>query len=386
MSEHILQLLGYLQTYDWGRGKDSIIHTQLGGRDDSEQYAELWFGNHPSGPSELIGVDKNLREALADNPAAVLGDAVVAEYGNDLPFLFKVLSVGRPLSIQAHPNSEQAVELHSADPRNYPDSYPKPEVGIAISPVRILYGFRSLEEMLENIQEVPELAALVGDSRDSIEAIYRAVCTAPIEQVQAQSKLLNERISSNGPTTSEEEFILDLQEHYPDGDVGLFSFYLLNLVTIQPGEALYIGSNIAHAYLDGELIECMAPSDNVVRAGLTSKYVDVDTLLDIVEYAPQPPDLLASNETGIAGYTEYPVPLDKFFRIGTFQPGGSVTVSTEGKVELLFCLFGGAAIRGHNDAFFELTSGSALLVTGSVVQYQVDVKKESQVFRVSVPK
>ncbi|KAG2595933.1 hypothetical protein PVAP13_5KG118500 [Panicum virgatum] len=159
----LLRLRCAVQHYEWGRRGDASLVARLAARDPdpSRPYAELWMGTHPSGPSTLLDGGELLGDWLARNPDA-LGPAVAARWGGDLPFLFKVLSVAKALSIQAHPDKKLAEVLHALRPSTYKDDNHKPEMAIAITEFRALCGFATIEELKDILRTVPEVEGLVG--------------------------------------------------------------------------------------------------------------------------------------------------------------------------------------------------------------------------------
>ncbi|ESO11493.1 hypothetical protein HELRODRAFT_166495 [Helobdella robusta] len=299
----VVPIVGVIQNYAWGKkGTESEVAKLYKGSIPSfniqpgSPYAELWFGTHPKGPSKLLENSELLTSWLSKNL-----QQASCNHSNELPFLLKVLSVDTALSIQIHPNKLEAGELHKWNPREYPDSNHKPEMAIALTSFEALCGFRPLQEIEHyfcDLDELKILTKLVTDSAHHVTTAGKIFqteldfknsfvslmnCDAGIVKEQAAS--LNGRISKNNEMKSDPNHALFLRLHcqYP-GDVGCFCVYFLNYVTLKPGEALFLQSNLPHAYIHGDCIECMANSDNVVRAGLTPKFRDVDTLCRLVKY------------------------------------------------------------------------------------------------------
>ncbi|KFP90415.1 Mannose-6-phosphate isomerase, partial [Apaloderma vittatum] len=231
-----------------------------------------------------------------------LGAKVKDVFQGRLPFLFKVLSVNTALSIQAHPNKELAAKLHVQFPEHYPDANHKPEMAIALTPFEGLCGFRPVEEIVSFLQSVPELRALIGEvAAEQLERSGsndpRGVSAGPpvksekkffVDQLNMLVKRISqEAVEGKDMSGSNGDLLLRLHSQYP-GDIGCFTIYFLNLVRLEPGEAMFLGANEPHAYLHGDCVECMACSDNTVRAGLTSKFIDVLTLCEMLNYTPAP--------------------------------------------------------------------------------------------------
>lgn len=300
---------GY-QQYAWGKvGSKSKVAKMIGKADDATgRYAELWIGTHPSKPARLHGTASTLKEALSSQQRAAMGisllgtDGAAAEYakkyGADIPFLLKILSVDTALSVQAHPNRAHAKELHARDPTNYPDANHKPELVVALTPYRALCCFRPLGEIAQFLQQIAPLRDLVGNHaeimaaaaaatdarhtrlllRAALESVYSASAAAVQAAIGAHLAVLPLE-----PSTDADAVFRMLTQQYP-GDVGCWMVYLLNLVHLKPGDALFLGPNEPHSYLSGDSVEIMACSDNVVRAGLTPKFKDVPTLIEMLTY------------------------------------------------------------------------------------------------------
>lgn len=326
-----------VQNYDWGRlGSESTVARLFSMNSGAEvqldkPYAELWMGTHESGPSFLIGEGKSrtLKSWISENPN-VLGDEVVEKWGSDLPFLFKVLSVAKALSIQAHPDKELARTLHKLQPHVYKDDNHKPEMALAITEFQALCGFVSLGELKIVLKDVPEIVEVVGsadanqvldvseeDGKEKVKSVLQSIFTQlmsankeMVSKIITKLKIRLQMESQVRQLTDKEQLVLRLEKQYP-GDVGVISAFFFNYVKLNPGEALYLGANEPHAYLYGECIECMATSDNVVRAGLTPKHRDVQTLCSMLTYKQGFPEILQG--VPLNPYTRrYLPPFDEF--------------------------------------------------------------------------
>ncbi|KAL7057470.1 hypothetical protein AAHC03_025626 [Spirometra sp. Aus1] len=272
----------------------------------SKPYAELWMGTHPSGPSKFADQSSENLADYINKDTSVLGTESVKLFGKTLPFLFKVLSVNKALSIQAHPNKTLAEKLHADHPDVYKDDNHKPELAIALSDFEALLCFRPLEEILVFCRGIPELQGLLkvdlsstdGEGEKAlIKRLYSLLMNSPANAVHAAVTTLAARLESEGtlvlpqPAPSGLDLkdlsalFLRLNQQFP-GDVGCFSIFFFNYVKLRPGEAIFLGASLPHAYISGDCIECMANSDNVVRAGLTPKFKDVATLLEMLDYSP----------------------------------------------------------------------------------------------------
>lgn len=314
------------QNYDWGKvGSTSAVarfasssnpETQI---DESKPYAELWMGTHPSVPSKVVDdpslEGKVLRDVVTDDPSKYLHKTIIEKFGSnrELPFLFKVLSIEKVLSIQAHPDKVLAKQLHAADPKNYPDDNHKPEMAIAVTEFEGFCGFKPLEEISATIKAVPEFAEILGEElgEEFCSGIQSDATTG--SDAERSNKKLLQKIFGKLMTTDEAiiadkaaelvkraskepsafdllapglaDLIIRLDRQFPK-DIGIFcGCLLLNHVHLKAGEAMFLQAKDPHAYISGDIIECMAASDNVVRAGFTPKFKDVDNLVEMLTYA-----------------------------------------------------------------------------------------------------
>jgi mannose-6-phosphate isomerase len=304
-----MELKCQVQQYAWGKvgTKSLAAEFAANGRPDdfcvdgTAPYAELWMGTHPNGPSFLKGLSGlSLADYIGKNPQ-MLGQESRKVFGDQLPFLFKVLSVNKALSIQAHPDKKHAEQLFKDRPDVYKDPNHKPEMAIALTDFEGLCGFRPLSQIQANLKSVPQLAEAIGKeatenllkaSNDNyavpLKKAFTALMQCSKEALGKSLTSLRDEINKKTCLTGTERLLQRLYFDFP-GDVGCFVIYFLNLIVLKPGEAMFLGPNLPHAYLSGDCIECMACSDNVVRAGLTPKLIDVPTLCEMLIYEC-PPD------------------------------------------------------------------------------------------------
>lgn len=375
-----------IQGYDWG-SHDSL--TTLFGipNPEGKPQAELWMGAHPNGCSEITCGDQvqKLSTLIDSAPAAVLGEATLARFGS-LPFLFKVLCAEKALSIQVHPSKAQAEtgfakeEAAGIDPkaanRNYKDPNHKPELVFALTPYQAMNGFRSIPAILALFERV-KLAA-IADLTGALATAHAANQGEAGLQHFFQQLLMLEGVRKEAALTDllayanehqdEETFALitSLAAQYP-GDVGLFSPLLLNVVTLQPGQAMYLDACTPHAYVRGTGLEIMANSDNVLRAGLTPKYIDVAELLDCTRCLPKPDDqiLLASRREGAVQHFDVPVP-DFTFSV---YPAGEHQLTTA-SAEILFAIDGPVILKRGDDTL-RLEKGQSAFIPAATGSYQL---------------
>jgi mannose-6-phosphate isomerase len=289
------QLKCGFQQYEWGQlgSQSAVAHLALnGGHADScrntERYAELWIGTHPSKPSHVIHDQTELSAYLQK-----LGGA-----GAQIPYLLKVLSIDKALSIQSHPHKELAEKLHREDPQHYPDQNHKPELVVALTPFEALCCFRPNEDIARFLKQIPPLCSMVANSaeliahgrantavqRDALRAALKSLYAQPSDVLQRnQDEHLAALAAQQGSISPEDGMFRRLTKDFP-GDVGVWMVYFLNYLQLSPGDGLFLAPNEPHAYLSGNAVEIQASSDNVMRAGLTPKFKDVDRLLESLTY------------------------------------------------------------------------------------------------------
>ncbi|CAH1635614.1 unnamed protein product [Spodoptera littoralis] len=328
-----MELQCKVQNYEWGKlGLESTVARLLSTAhpdiviDQSKPYAELWMGTHPNGPSVIIGRDVLLSDYIKDNVDAI-GPDVRKKFGVSVPFLFKILSIRKALSVQAHPKKDHAEELHKNFPDMYKDPNHKPELAIALTPFEALCGFRPLNEIQYFLKKLPELANMLskesvdnllghqeqGDSQTFLKPVFHSLMTSDKTVVANTLNNLLDRLSKEDERTQTNLLYTLVQRLHTDfpGDVGCFSPYFMNYMVLRPGQAIFLKPNLPHAYLSGDCIECMACSDNVVRAGLTPKHIDVPTLVDMLDYSSYAQEQLLFNpqlEDGNSCIWRPPVP------------------------------------------------------------------------------
>ncbi len=391
---NISKLRNPIQNYAWG--SRTAIADFLGRPSPAaEPQAELWMGTHPGALSEveIDGRWVSLADAVAAHPEQVLGSEVVARHGAELPFLFKVLAAGRALSIQAHPDRRQAAAgcrreddlgiPRSAPERNYRDASHKPEVIYALTPFHILRGFRPAAETLvrmdrlDLIELMPEIGnALRAGNLQRFFSAYMALDPERLHAVLARARARIEAGDAGGEACA---WVAKLERQFP-GDRGVLAPLFLYLSKLSPGDAVFTGPGVLHAYLEGLGVELMANSDNVVRGGLTGKHVDVSELLKILRFEPEPPAALSSRRAG--GERRFAPVAEEFDLSVVAVASGKVHHAGGGSVEILLCSRGGGFVRtaGEELAF---TRGDSLLVPAAAGSYRIEGR--ATLFRAGVP-
>ncbi len=392
MLERVLPMKNPIQHYPWG---SRIAIAELLGIQNPEArpMAELWMGAHPKSPSTVLVEDKWIRldELIRSAPGPLLGTKVIEKLGETLPFLFKVLAAAEPLSIQAHPNKAQAIEGFEreerlgipldAPHRNYRDKNHKPELLCAMTPFEALKGFRPLEETIELLNQIGTSSIVPlrqvlegGDEGSALRAFFTKLMRMDkedLERILADVVVEAERL---GRERKEFWWVVRLHEKYPS-DPGVLSPLFLNLVTLAPGEAIYLPAGQLHAYLGGMGIEIMASSDNVLRGGLTTKHMDVDELLKVVSFASQFPEkiLPREDEAGIKVY----LPPAQEFRLSVVElpHGGEKEFNGNGTVKVILCTQGSFQIEGKGQGkALDLSRGNSVLVPAAAHPFQLKGK------------
>lgn len=381
-----LPLRGVVQHYAWGKcAQTSLVAAMAEEQCRSERdvwrapplsrglrFAELWMGTHPSGPSSvrvsLVDEDGEespgevfLKDLLVSDPEHWLGPED-GDRGN-LPFLFKVLSVRQALSIQAHPDKMLAEQLHREFPAHYPDENHKPEICLPLGHFEALVGFRPAAEVRAYVRSVPELRDLCAPGGTDVGAatireLYARLMRSDQFSVIDAVRRLVERVGESAEPTPEEALAVKLERDQP-GDVGIFSVFFLNHVRItedMPHRFIFCAANEPHAYLEGDCVECMALSDNVVRAGLTPKFKDIETLLGMLTYRDDILGELVNEGKRVApGVVKFAPPVDDFavFELdgptggeGLCLPRAAICACVLGEVEVEFTAADGAEAEG----------------------------------------
>jgi mannose-6-phosphate isomerase len=413
-SAPVYKLKNTVKNYDWGSPR--WLPEFLGEKNISRiPWAELWMGVHPSGPSRIIGEgggeeELSLPDLIAGDPRYFLGEQTERDFGA-LPFLFKVLAAAKPLSIQAHPNAEQArqgwerengenIPLDGAE-RNYKDPNHKPEILCALSPFKAMCGFRRPGE-IRSLLEIfggksglrsalePLVSALGGPEdlfplRSFLSRLF-SLSAEILGQIGEYGK--NQKLEEDYPEYAEEwALVRSLAALYP-GDPGVIAPLYLNLLSLAPTEAIYLPAGILHAYVRGMGVELMANSDNVLRGGLTSRHVDLKELFRVLVFSPFKPRVLRpgveaedNSETGNQSICfKYPAPCGDFslsLMAGGenvfFETGPSIILVVQG--ELLIKDKGGnekLKIKQGESAFIPAGQGELRLL-GSYTLYAAGV-------------
>ena len=371
------RLTGVIQPYAWG--SLTAIPELLDVAPTGEPQAELWFGAHPLAPSLVEG--EPLDKVVAHDPVGVVGRASVEAFGSRLPFLLKIIAAAQPLSLQAHPSREQAEAGYAreqaagvprdAPHRTYRDGWPKPELLCALVETEALCGFREPGETYHLFEELAvgsalELVAPLADAdvpaAERLRVVFSRLLRLTPDERTVISEIVQAAEAANGPDdlASFARTAWELNAYYP-GDPGVLAALLMNRITLQPGDALFMPSGNLHAYLSGGGVEIMANSDNVMRGGLTPKYVNVDELLTILDFTPGLRGLITPIEES-RGVWRYPTPAPEFALWRIEPHGEQVAVPAAGSGRVLLVTDGGLTATSAT-AKLDLVRGQAALLS-----------------------
>lgn len=403
---HLLR--GAIRTYAWG-SRTAIAEFTGRPAPAAHPEAELWLGAHPGDPARLEGPDGevSLLDAIAADPEGELGPAVSRRFDDTLPFLVKVLAADEPLSLQAHPSAEQAVEGYRREDRagvpvnspvrNYRDRSHKPELLVALSDFQALAGFRPAARSVALMRAlaVPALdtyIALLTDQSDAagLRALFTTWITAPQPDIDALIPAVLEGAvgyirSGAREFVDESRTILELGERYP-GDAGVLAALLLNRIGLAPGEGIFLPAGNLHSYLHGVGMEVMANSDNVLRGGLTPKHVDVPELLRVLDFTPVPDARVGTHREGIE--VVYDTPAVEFAGSVLILDGENLghevdAPSRHDGPQILVCTEGSVILRAKSDEV-RIERGGAAWVAADDGPIRLEASAPSRLFRATV--
>lgn len=400
---NILSLTGKVQHYAWG-GYDfipALLHLE---NPEHQPFAEYWMGAHDNIPAMVStgnGQREPLNEFIQKNPDTILGTAVSKRFGR-LPYLFKVLDVKDMLSIQVHPEKKAAEAAFAAEnekgtaldapDRNYKDDNHKPELMVALGDFWLLHGFKPAAALKKILGQTPELHFLQEVfGADNYRSLYETVMNMPQEKVNQHLQPLLDRIV---PLYDQGE-LTKLQEDFwaaraaktfnvgNDIDRGIFSVYFFNLVNLQAGEAVFQDAGIPHAYLEGQNMEIMANSDNVLRGGLTPKHIDVAELMKHVRFEAVIPNIIKGEPTEVLEDECFHTPAADFelHRI-LLKKGESVRLKIA--TAEIFLVYKGKVNANAANSSLSLGQGQCMLAVAGT-ELALECQEEAVIFRATVP-
>ncbi|WP_237386758.1 mannose-6-phosphate isomerase [Xenorhabdus sp. Sc-CR9] len=388
----MLKMTNNIQYYDWG-SKTALTDIYGIGNPDNQPMAELWMGAHPKCSSLVAdpqtGETITLNTLIAKEPTKYLGDKVAQQFQR-LPFLFKVLCAAQPLSIQVHPDKTSAEQgfakenmaglpLDSAQ-RNYKDDNHKPELVYALTPFKAMNAFRPLSESAQLLGYVsaahPDIQTFIQQPTEkNLSFLFSQLLNMQGKQKRLAIAVLKSALNSHQGEPW--DTIRKMTTFYPD-DNGLFSPLLLNVVELKPSQAMFLYARTPHAYLEGVALEVMANSDNVLRAGLTSKHIDVPELMANLDFIPKPANTLLTIPEQKKDALDYPVPVNDFrFSVYTIQEQ-PITLEND-SASVLFCVEGQIVIS-TDEQQLRLFSGESIFL--SAIEITVTVHGDGKLAKV----
>jgi len=397
----IYKMKGVIRNYDWG---GAVFLSKLLSYTNPQHVpmAEYWLGAHDADPSILFEGEKEVRlnRFVASDAEKILGRTIAKKFGR-LPYLLKLLDVKDMLSIQVHPAKHEAeIEFArenkagiplSAPQRNYKDDNHKPELIVALSEFWLLHGFKPVEKLRTTLSNIPELQPLleIFDST-GYDQLYKTAMEMPQKSVNEVLQPLLDRII---PRYQKDQLPRD-QEHFWAAraaltfndhskiDRGIFSIYFFNLLNLKRGQAMFQDSGVPHAYLEGQNVEIMANSDNVLRGGLTNKYVDVKELMKHIKFEQTIPEVI--DATATRDHEEVYKAAAPDFRLSRFHLKKNDVITFESvSGETLLLLKGSVSISSGNNEL-ELNKGESAFIT-SHQHVSVKCTSDAEIYRASVP-
>ena len=399
--QRFLKMKNTIQPYAWG--SHSAIGELLGLPVPTDKpQAEIWMGAHPKAPSQVLwqGTWHPLTNLLKTYAKDILGTPGYKRYGNRLPFLFKVLAAETPLSIQAHPDKSQAKIGYakenrsnipiSAGHRNYKDDNHKPECLCALTPFVALCGFRSIPEIIENLEKIlpPDFEYLTtplkkaGDSK-GLKPFFKQLMTLSRSNQKGLIEKVISKAKMDQETTPVVKWLLTLYKYYPE-DIGVLSPFYLNLLELAPGQAIFLKAGVLHAYLLGTGIELMANSDNVLRGGLTRKHIDVAELMQVLKFESESAEIQTPQDKG-SHQKKFVSPFEEFeLSIITMKNGKPYLSEKQRGIEILLCTEGDLTLTNlSHHTKMDLVKGESVLIPADLSQY--DLRGAGVVYRAEGP-
>ncbi len=398
----IFKIRGRIRHYAWG-GYD-FIPSILGETNEQHiPFAEYWMGAHPADSSTLVAGTKevSLFDIINEDPTGTITEKVYAEFG-ELPYLLKIMDVREMLSIQVHPSKEEAIKGFEkeeaagipvdAPHRNYKDKNHKPEMLVALSEFWLLHGFRQSADIEKLLEETPEFNIFLPlFKKEGYRSLYQIAMEMRQQDVDAILTTLvrrEQRHKAAGELTKEQPGwwvckLFEGKEEIINIDRGVFSIYFFNIVKLEKGEGIFQSAGIPHAYLEGQCMELMANSDNVLRGGLTPKHVDVKELMDHTLFEAVTPVIIKETAYGTGGLEKnYPCPVPDFGINKIELSGEARYTACAVSMEILIAVQGGCVINGSDNLV--LKQGEAVAILPGE-EYFISASGHCLLFKAFVP-
>ncbi|WP_422362195.1 mannose-6-phosphate isomerase, class I [Reichenbachiella sp.] len=395
----LFSIQGKVQNYAWGG--NCYIPDLLSISAKEKPYAEYWLGAHVNAPAVLTSTNTSLSEFIQDCPKEILGAKIESKFGR-LPFLFKVLDVNDMLSIQVHPTKVEAEigfakenELKipiTAPHRNYKDDNHKPEIMVALSEFWLLHGFLPEAKLKEILTNTVELKRLVSTfEKDGYKGLYQSVMEESEKGTENTLRPLIERVlplyeSGKLDKASPDYWAAKAYKTFcQDGklDKGIYSIYFFNIIKVNPGEAVFQDAGIPHAYMEGQNMELMANSDNVLRGGLTPKHVDVPELLKHVAFEETHPNIMKGELQADGKEKIYKSPAPDFELSKIELTTGDVYSHLSGTAEILIVLDGEVTMIESNKELRRARGESVFIAAEA--QYEIKAASNAVLYKATAP-
>ena len=399
--QRIFHLKGKVQHYAWGG--NSFIPNLLGLESSKQPCAEYWLGAHVNAPSSVettvgpIALDK----FLEDRPMQFLGSDISNKYRR-LPYLLKVLDVREMLSIQVHPSKTEAekgfkreneLEIPLTAPnRNYKDDNHKPEIMVALNDFWLLHGFLPKASLIKRLEACPELTSLITIfNQGSYKNLYEYVMHLPAAESNAILKPLISRIM---PLFKQGKIDKSSPDYWAakaaskglesgNYDKGIYSIYFFNILNVNQGEGVFQDAGIPHAYLEGQTMELMANSDNVLRGGLTPKHIDIPELLKHVIFEETHPEILKGEPTN-DGMERVYKSIAPDFELSHIVLKGNAVLSSNSKTAEVFILMEGNARVTENQEVLELKKGDSFIAIADA-EFKISTESGTNIYKATTP-
>ncbi|KAL8729242.1 MAG: hypothetical protein Q9166_004863 [cf. Caloplaca sp. 2 TL-2023] len=393
MVSSVFQLQCSCNNYPWGKtGKESLAATLCAKTpdtgfqiDESKQYAEMWMGDYPVLPAKGLKSGEELHKIVDENKEQLLGKNSIEKFGGVVPFLPKILSIAKALPLQIHPNKELSAQLHKNDPEKFTDPNHKPEIAIALGPFEVFAGFKDNNDIQALFSALPPLERFlprkdVNFDNEVLKQICYKILTASDDEIASTQ---NELAQIPREKYGKQAYILDLlprlQQQYSKVDPGsLVALLTMNFLTLTAGDAIYVPADAPHAYLSGDIVECMARSNNVLNTGFCPR-ADRDSIelfTSALTFSPHNVEEvklgLRKTEKSINGKTsEYAPPMSEFNVLKTtLKEGENDTVKAIAGPTVLFATSGSGKLMGDGQ-MHEIKEGYIFFVGHGVeVSYE----------------
>lgn len=395
----LLKLKGVVQNYAWGGS--TYIPELIGSEKADAKSAEYWMGAHDNAPAVIEGSNEALNIFINQDPESALGSEVYKRFGR-LPYLFKVLDVADMLSIQVHPSKTEAEKGFAAENmagiplnapnRNYKDDNHKPEIMVAHGEFWLLHGFKKASELVDTLKRTAELSHLIPVFEQfGYKGLYQTVMEETTEQTNHVLAPLIDRVL---PLYERGELDKSNPDFWAarayktfcagkDVDKGIYSIYFFNIVRVNAGEAVFQDAGVPHAYMEGQNMELMANSDNVLRGGLTPKHVDVDELLKHTVFEETIPNILQGEELSDRMERVYSSPAPDF-ELSKINLTNEANYDHTTKTFETLIVLDGEVIAESGDDQLLLKKGEVLGVTAHTT-YSIRTSHEAILYKAKCP-